>query len=363
MRRRFVLVSVAVVLVALIAVAARWLIEPVEETVDRGYQGEAAVNPYLALETLYREIGVPARSVAGLPRLPPTDRAIVLATPQRGSGPAGAERFVDWAAAGGHLVVATPVEIWGADPLLESLGVYLFDEDAADDDDHLSRPAWASERPEWPKLYHDEYYEILEAEGAPDAAWRLDLRVGEGRVTVLSDGDFLANESLARSDHALIARDLLALDERSPEEVWIVFRNPSPSMTSLLGPRLWPLVTSLAALVLFGLALFARRRGPLLEATSRDRRHFAEHVRAIGSFSWNAGVEGSLLDACRETLHRRLGRGRGGESGLRETAPAAAAAVGLDEDELREALALRECRDPKRFTRIVRNLEILRRSP
>ncbi|MEM8933085.1 MAG: DUF4350 domain-containing protein [Acidobacteriota bacterium] len=362
MNRRIVAIVVLLVLGALGLAVAKMLFEPVERSVERGYQGEAAINPYLAFQETLRALGVPTRSVTSLPRLPKTDHVLVMAAPQRGSGPAGSERLVEWARSGGHLVVL-PIEVADTDPLLDELDVMLFDQDESDDDDHLSTPEFSSDRPPWPLLHHHGSHQIVRSEGAVDASWMLSMQVGSGTVTVLSDGAFLHNDTLADKDHALIGWTAVSLDGEPPAGVWIVFRDPPPSLASLLGDRQRPAVVSLLALIVVGLLVLARRRGPLLDPAERERRQFAEHLRATGSFLWSVGAEDRLLDATRQALRRRLAHGhvRGAEASLQDLLPPSS--VGPDDLLWNDAMTLRDCRDPKRFTRIIRYLETSRRSP
>ena len=68
-RARAILLAVLLaVLATLVTVTFVFLVEPVESVRDVGFEGAAAVNHLLALETLLDEMGVPAESVRGLIR-------------------------------------------------------------------------------------------------------------------------------------------------------------------------------------------------------------------------------------------------------------------------------------------------------
>ncbi len=358
---RRVLWGAAAAAAVALALVASLLFERVEEVRYRGYRGEAAVHPYYALKQLFQRLGVATRTVSDLRRLPPIDHVLWVAAPSRQS----TDRLVDWAAGGGHLVVVPTRQ--AVDPLLQALGVERFAEDDADEDDAESRPELASERPRWPRLFAHEGTEVLAAEGAPDAAWVLRVRVGRGVATVLSDGAFLHNDALGRLDHALIAWNA-ALHEREPAAMWLLYRDPRPSIWVLMTARAWPIAISLAVLVAAGLAALARRFGPRLEAAPRERRQLAEHVAATGAFLWRIGCEDTLLAAERRALGRRLGRGRRGDlqapaaAELKVLAERAATAAGVDRKSVFLALALGETRDRHKFTRTIHLLEQLRRS-
>ncbi len=337
---------------------ARPLFEKTEEVVDRGYSGEAAIHPFFALKELFLELGIETRTVSDLRRLPPPDHVLWIATPARGSQP---DRLVKWASEGGHLVVL-PVGPPSEDPLLEALSVRRFGKADADDDDHLSRPRYLSERPVWPLLYAFEETEILRFEGEADAAWMLSVKIGKGAASVLSDGAFLHNDAIGRQDHALIAWTATVLDQE-PAGVWIAYRDPSPSVWVLMSARAWPVVLSLALLVLAGLIFYARRFGPRLEAAPRERRQLAEHVRATGDFLWSVGCEDALLDAQRQALGRRLGYGRQASGPeLEKLVLEAATVAGFDQESMDHAVTISGTRDRREFTRAVHFLEALRRS-
>ena len=356
--RRLRLLLAAVAVLGIAAWFARdMLFEKVETPIDRGFRGEAAYLELYAFQEMLETLDVPTRHTARLRDLPPTDHVLWLATKAR-NAPVG--RILQWVESGGHLVVH-PVA--GADLLLETIEVATFDQWEADDDDHESRSAYASERPDWPRVYSASDAEdvVVRADGAADAAWFLTVTYGNGAVTVLADAAFLANDNIARLDHALIGWTLAALDG-PPAGVLIVYRDPQPSVWALLTARAWPVAVSLLVLALAGLLFTARRFGPPLESVSRDRRRLSEHIRASGSFLWATSNEDRLLASTRDALRARFGRGRT----LADDALATVATrtgTDLDEGFVRAALDTREMRDPRRFTKIIRTLELLRRSP
>ncbi len=357
-RRRWKMLAGVVVACVLIALA--WtLLERVEEVVDRGYSGEAALHPYFALGELFRCADIPVRSLSRLRRLPPRDHVLWVAAPSRGTQ---ASRLVSWAAEGGHLVVI-PAGPRGEDPLLQALGVERFGAEDADEDDDQSQPDYASERPAWPRLYPHEGTSVLRSEGAPDASWLLTVEVGEGSATVLADGTFLHSQAIGSLDHALIAW-FAAIPEEEPTGLWLLYRDPGSSVWSLLSERTHPVMVSLIALILASLALFTRRFGPLRESSTKHRRQLAEHIRASGNFLWNIGCETTLLRATRQALGQRLGRGgsQPSEQDLEALVWRSPAAAKIDRATLQQALAIWESRDRQEFTRVVKILETLRRS-
>lgn len=352
---------------------------PVDEPVL--LRGEPAVNPYYALEAMLDAMGVEARSVANLREPPPRDHVLFLGAPTRGRGRFAVSELIAWVEGGGHLVVV-PTGAAGEDPLLEALGVTRFMEDEADDDDAEATSPFESERPAWPKLWAEDAT-VLRSDGPADAAWLLTVPIGQGAATVLSDGAFLSNLALGAGDHALIAWNAIAWSPRTPSRppkaAVLVYRDPAPSLFALFTRRAGPFVVSLAVLALAALLAAARRHGPIAEVVPVERRHLAEHVRAAGSYLWSVDAAQALLEPMREAVrrnHAAPGDARdGGQSGaqrdhalverLTEGAARAdgdALGASLDPLAIRKAFSARGEVGPQEFVRIVRTLEILRRS-
>lgn len=339
------------VVVALVAALRTWILEPVEVDSPVAVSPEARADPYLALGLLLEEGGLDAEGRHGLGTLPETDRTVWWLAPTRRIGPT---RLLDWVASGGHLVLAPLGEEDEEDRILAQLGTTLFTEDMADEDDHISRSAFASDRAEWPRLWaHHDDVEIVRADGAEDAAWILTVRHGDGLATILTGSDFLRNDALAEKDHARIAWWIATGIAAEARGHLLVVRDPPPSVWAFLGPHTVPVGISLGLLALAAVLFLARRAGPILPSSPPDRRHLAEHVRATGRFLWNQDRSDVLLEAVRRAaplptaqpeLERLLER------------------TGVDAARFRAARTDRDVEDRDLFLRHVRLLERLRRS-
>lgn len=342
------------------------LFEKVEESVARGVSGEAAINPYFALQELFRRFGAESRGVVGIRRLPPTGQTLVLAAPRRHFGSQGVERLLQWVEEGGHLVVI-PEHPGGEDALMATLGVSWLDAHEVEGDEVENSSPFVSDRAPWPRLSVGEEAEVLFYDGAEEAAWILALRWGEGTATLVSDGMYLRNANLEQKDHPLIAWELLHGGRRAlgsaaePEEVWVVFRDPKPSIWAVLGARSRPLALSLLVLVVAFMVWISRRFGPLFEEKPQEQRHLAEHVRASGRYLWSVGAEDALLNSTRGALEQRLGHDLSAAS-LDGRLEDLAAAAHLETSALRKALALSSTRDRQRFAQTLQILETLRKS-
>ena len=103
--------------VVLVALAASWLfakLQPYEEVVEHGPSPEAQRNSYLAAELFLRSLDLPVtqlESSAGLETLPSRGQTLLLLGDRRNLTPRQTDRLLEWAAAGGHLVVVAE-RIW-----------------------------------------------------------------------------------------------------------------------------------------------------------------------------------------------------------------------------------------------------------
>ncbi|MEZ5974730.1 MAG: hypothetical protein R3F17_11855 [Planctomycetota bacterium] len=79
------------------------------KTVYVGFQGEAALNPYLAAEMTARELGYVVETAPHLGTLPPTDWALMVHWKSIG-GPEDVTRLLGWVADGGRLWIAAAPE-------------------------------------------------------------------------------------------------------------------------------------------------------------------------------------------------------------------------------------------------------------
>ncbi len=307
----------------LIAIAAgtAWFLrnfEQVTETVHTGYRGEALRNPWLAAERLLVRMDAKASTLRALPELRSLPATATLLLPARRHTLTQSLRnsILQWVGSGGHLIVeAEPAG--QPDPLLEAMGVKRI---------AVKRPKDTGGRCE-----ADEPFEIvlpgretgslvrlsrtlrLEAPGADfsfDGGWGnalLQLRRGEGQVTVLNELDFASNPLIGTEQHARFLWELVA---PPPGEVIVYFFN-RPGKLSLaewLMENAWVPLAGSAALLLLWLCYVAPRFGPIAPDPTRSRRRLLDHLRASGRFLWSSGGAQRMLDAARDSCLRRISR-------------------------------------------------------
>ncbi len=378
--------------------------------IPRGYQGEAARNPYLAAQRMLERLGTTASSVRDLSNvseLPPADSTLILPTPRRTLGRARTRELLRWVENGGHLVVVTwqlfDDENRLPDPVLDPLGVRQYLNELQPQDPEESEPesdpsaplvtkasatriadepdeaepelarVWFPDRDApleaefdpgfrielTPEALHARVFEIADANGTHGVT----LRAGGGLVTALTDDYFLTNSVIADWDHAELVYRIAHLDGREGP-VWFVFGDEYPGALALIWQHGWMIVTS--ALVVLALWLWSasRRFGPIAPDPSIERRELMEHVRAAGRFEFRHGASRELLAATRDALLERVRERHPSFPTLTpvEQAEHLAKLSGLPSENVERALAFSDEVDASRFAQNVATLEKIRRS-
>lgn len=310
--RRLLIAAIALVVVALlggIAWSLRDSFEKVEVEEDVGYHGAARVNPLLAAEQLYTNLGAPARTLPGaLVTLPPTDHAILLVSERRSISDEQMTALKDWVERGGRLVVALD-EAPSLDPVLAWLGVHVQGDREKEPGsevlamDSRSGPA-PVEAPKAPRLV-DSRKEANFSVGSPAGKFLLRFFHGEGRVIVLSDASFLTNDHIGQQGHARAAWAIVNA-QTPPKGVWIVVHEDMPTLLGLITRHAPAALASGVLLLAAWLWLSGARFGPIAPDPPRDRRSLLEHIEATGDLLLRIGRGEDLAQAARAALLRRV---------------------------------------------------------
>lgn len=370
--RRHLLAAAAVLVGA--AALVSWFLANFERRtleIPTGVSAAARRNPYLAAERFLSRLEIPVESRAGralLLKLPaPTD---TLAVGALGAlTPARRAALRDWLTQGGRLLVeATTLRADGADPgdLPGELGVRLvaLERERGDcPDEALAQIAVGSGAA--PLEVSFAPCRALETAAAAAAAvdaggltHLVQLPVGAGRVTVVSDSRFMTNAAIGERDHALFLAHLL---RPSPGgKVWLLYDSEVPGLAA----RLWQTVPGalIGAALLIPLWLWSlgARLGPLEPPPERRRRDLMEHLEASGDFLWRRGQSARLAGASRQRVLAAWQRRR---PELRRLSPAdQAAAIARSLGEPPQALTralLTPAEGPRAFVDQARRLQAL----
>lgn len=150
--------------------------------------------------------------------------------------------------------------------------------------------------PEWPvevTAYADNEY----------GSQLVQLSLGDGQVTVLTDLGLWDNQNLLYFDHAWL---LAWLTGNQP--VWFVRSVAMPPLMQWLWLRAPELGTALLLLVALWLWSRIPRRGPIQPVAEDHNRDYLQHLHASGYFQWRTEQQDTLLTALRQQAQARLNR-------------------------------------------------------
>lgn len=382
--------------------------------VEVGYRGPARSNPFLATERFLEKMGLDADEHFSLTEMPPSD--VVLIVPAEGVAADGvARRLLDWVSEGGHLIYlldgadslkddweteihprseakkddeADPAAADGEDdaeidsrtvadledipngsifasrpdshPLLDRLDVELTTRDGKTESVMFPGGELAVEIPNGRGFAVPTWRAGSEAvvRGGPeDAQAVLSFYHEEGRITLMADAWPWRNRYIGVADHARLLWDLINLDGPAGS-VWIM-RGTRASFASLLFKHARMPLLALAVFVIFWLWRSMPRFGPVIPTAPAVTREFTQHLAMAGNFLWKRRALDSLLEPARRRVLKRFRERSVLENGeiIEEALPELVEASGLSAKRVREALKLKEFRDPNQLTTILRDLQ------
>ncbi len=320
------LVAAAILLLGLLTIWLGSQLQRYEEVVEHGPAPQARSNDYLAAELFLRDLGLQVArhdGSAGLEALPTSGQTLLLLGDRRNMTPRQTERLLDWAAAGGHLVVVAE-RLWdektgkSGDLLLDRLNLQQYSTRDLDEEAQSPQSSTAEQHPQLTKLYlenesapaylaFDTDFHLYDADNrahawanSAGATHMLQLQHGDGLVTALTDSWIWQNRNIDEYDHAWL---LWYLTQDS--EVTLVHRSEHDGLLAQLRQYFPETLTALGLLILFALWHVGQRFGPLLPPASPARRQLQEHLRGSAEFLLRHGREQSLLQRLQQDVQRR----------------------------------------------------------
>lgn len=298
---------------------------PYEEVVDRGPSPDALANPYLAAEDFLRRQDLAVTHANGLERLAdlPAPRHSLLLLGERGNmTPGQVEQLLAWAKAGGHLLLVAEA-LWdeetgkSGDLLLDRLNLH---QTLSDDFDEPAAPR-KKIAPDLTKLYVDNetapaYFSFdtdfnltdprhlaqFSANSAK-SSHLMQVDLGSGRVTVLTDSDLWKTPSIGKHDNAWL---LWYLNQGT--DVTLLFNSGADNLLTLLVRYFPQALVALVALLALALWHAGMRQGPIQAPAPKARRQLQEHLRASADFLLRRSGQGALLQALQQDLLRAARR-------------------------------------------------------
>ncbi len=302
---------------------------PYEVVVDRGPAPQALANPYLAAEHFLRQQGVAvehANSQERLATLPAKGNSLLLLGERSNMTPRQVEQLLGWAKAGGHLLLVAEA-LWdeeagkSGDLLLDRLSIHQ----TWADEPEAPENTLEKKAPDLTKLYVDN--ETAPAFFSFDTDFNLtdprhlaqfsansarsshlmQLDLGEGRVTVVTDSDLWKTPDIGKHDNAWL---LWYLSQGTA--VTLLFNNDFDDLFSLLLRYFPQALVALVALIALTLWHAGMRQGPIQAPAPKARRQLQEHLKASADFLLRRSGQRTLLlalqrDILRAARHRHPG--------------------------------------------------------
>ncbi|UHH28889.1 DUF4350 domain-containing protein [Pseudomonas veronii] len=298
---------------------------PYDEVVDRGPSPEALGNPYLAAEHFLRQQGLAVERASGLERLsdlPPKDRSLLLLGERDNMTPRQVDQLLDWAKSGGHLLVVAEA-LWdeetakSGDLLLDSLHI----QQTLSDESEQPAPARKQKKPDLTKLYVDNetapaYFSFDTDFNLTDpkhlaqfsansarSSHLMQLNLGQGRVTVVTDSDLWKTPGIGQHDNAWL---LWYLNQGT--DVTLLFNSDVDDLFTLLMRYFPQALVALAALIALALWQAGMRQGPIQAPAPKARRQLQEHLQASADFLLRRSGQGTLLHVLQRDILRAARR-------------------------------------------------------
>lgn len=298
---------------------------PYDEVVDRGPSPEALGNPYLAAEHFLRQQGLAVERASGLERLsdlPPRGRSLLLLGERDNMTPRQVDQLLNWAKSGGHLLVVAEA-LWdeetakSGDLLLDSLHI----QQTLSDESEQPAPARKQKKPDLTKLYVDNetapaYFSFDTDFNLTDpkhlaqfsansarSSHLMQLNLGQGRVTVVTDSDLWKTPGIGQHDNAWL---LWYLNQGT--DVSLLFNSDVDDLFTLLMRYFPQALVALAALIALALWQAGMRQGPIHAPAPRARRQLQEHLQASADFLLRRSGQGTLLHALQRDILRAARR-------------------------------------------------------
>ncbi|WP_285421436.1 DUF4350 domain-containing protein [Pseudomonas sp. efr-133-TYG-23] len=298
---------------------------PYDEVIDSGPSPEAQANPYLAAEHFLRKQGLPVDHAFGLDRLadlPSEHHSLLLLTERSNMSPRQVEQLLDWTRSGGHLLVVAEA-LWdeetgkSGDLLLDRLQI----RQVLSDEPEEPAPARKKKTPDLTRLYIDN--ETAPAYFGFDTAFNLtdpkhlaqfsansarsshlmQLDLGQGRVTVITDSDLWKTANIGKHDNAWL---LWYLTQGTA--VTLLANGDVDDLFSLLLRYFPQALVALTALIALALWHAGMRQGPIQAPAPKARRQLQEHLKASADFLLRRNGQRTLVQALQRDILRAARR-------------------------------------------------------
>lgn len=298
---------------------------PYDEVVDRGPSPEALANPYLAAEHFLRQQGVAvehANSLERLTTLPGKGNSLLLLGERSNMSPRQVEQLLSWAKSGGHLLLVAEA-LWdeatgkSGDLLLDRLHIHQTLSDEPEEPAPSSKKPLKNKSQDLTKLYVDNEtasayfsfdtdfnltdprHQAQFSANSSRSSHLMQLDLGEGSVTVITDSDLWKTPNIGKHDNAWL---LWYLNQGTA--VTLLFNSDFDDLFTLLMRYFPQALIALISLIALALWRAGMRQGPTRSPTSNARRQLQEHLKASADFLLRRSGQGTLLHALQRDILR-----------------------------------------------------------
>ncbi|WAT27614.1 DUF4350 domain-containing protein [Pseudomonas sp. GXZC] len=298
---------------------------PYDEVVDRGPSPEALANPYLAAEHFLRQQGVTvehANSLERLTTLPGKGNSLLLLGERSNMSPRQIEQLLSWAKSGGHLLLVAEA-LWdeetgkSGDLLLDRLHIHQTLSDEPEEPAPSSKKPLKNKSQDLTKLYVDNEtasayfsfdtdfnltdprHQAQFSANSSRSSHLMQLDLGEGSVTVITDSDLWKTPNIGKHDNAWL---LWYLNQGTA--VTLLFNSDFDDLFTLLMRYFPQALIALISLIALALWRAGMRQGPTRSPTSNARRQLQEHLKASADFLLRRSGQGTLLHALQRDILR-----------------------------------------------------------
>lgn len=293
---------------------------------DQGYQGEAKFNDYLAAEFYLLSMGQNAKKIKLFTdkqvELNNNDTLFIPSTRIAFDARRSAE-IINWVKTGGHLIITGRVEtednVSQRDHILESIGLYIKRQS-------LSESSTQNETPvnvvtigdDFLTVDFDDYLVISRtAQFESEVVWSIEdedrihglqIVLGKGRVTLLSEMRSFKNEYISSYDHAAFLFFLSGtqLNKGEPGIFYYSLFEDQISLLEWLWINAHLFMLSFITFLIFILWMLVPRFGPLINVQLPNRRQFLDHLTASGNYHWRQSDYSRLLMDVRKQLSHSI---------------------------------------------------------
>jgi len=294
---------------------------PYDEVVDHGPSPEALANPYLAAEHFLRQQGLTveqANSLERLGSLPATGNSLLLLGARSNMSPRQVEHLLAWVRSGGHLLLVAEA-LWdeetgkSGDLLLDRLQIHQ----SLSDKPEEPTQARQKKAPDLTKLYVDNEtaaayfsfdtdFNLIDPKhlaqfsaNSARSSHLMQLNLGNGRVTVITDSNLWKNPAIGKYDNAWL---LWYLSQGTA--VTLLFNSDVDDLFTLLLRYFPQALVALISLLALGLWRAGMRQGPIQPPAPKARRQLLEHLKASADFLLRHSGQGTLLQALQRDIMR-----------------------------------------------------------